>query len=324
MSKRVINPIFVYFWRKRKINFIALFLISVSLTLFVFLVMDKYYTATTSIIPSSSNFASTLSGKLGVLAGITGIGNLENSGQSQVMYEGIIHSRRLQSKLLNSDFTFKEKDKIISGKLIDLLEISGTNERKIFEDAYKMLDQKIIHTEINGVNYILYVSITSKNPFLSAMIANKLVKYLDEIIQTQINKEYIEQYDYLKNRISVIEDSIKAVESEHKVFLENTKDINSPENIIREMRIRRNLMVQSTIFAELKKQQELFILENMANLSPVKILDLAAPPYYKSRPKRILVLISLLIIFAFAQVALNAAIVIYRRFRKNVIDRIDS
>ncbi len=323
MSSSDINPIFVFVWKKRIVNIAISFLLGILLIVYVFFIMEKKYSASLSLLPSAAGLSAPMGGGLGALANLAGLGSMGSGVQSQEMYAGIIHSRKLQSRLLDTGFEFEYQGQTMSGILLDFLEIEGESEREIYEKAFKAMEEEVLFTEIDNDNNILYLSVTLKNPVLAALAANKLVEYLDEIVRTQINKEYHEQYDYLKNRISVVGDSMKMAENALKEFLEKTRDFEAPQNIVREMRLRRAITVRTTIYAELKKQEEIFVLENMLNLSPVKVLDEARPPYRKSRPKRLLVLLSLFFFFTFIQFSINAGIVIYRRFRTRVISRID-
>ncbi len=311
------NPIIAFIWKHRKINLSVFWGSMLIVVIVLFFVLDKYYTANASVLPASSNFASQLGGKIGTLAGLAGLGSIAGGGQSQEMYQGIISSRKLQLRLLQTEFEFKTNNGIRKQKLIDNLEIDAKNQRQLLEKAFKKLNEDVIYTEVNPDNDILYLKVTLKNPFLAAEVANKIIEYLDDIVQHQIHKEYKEQYDYLKQRISLLKDSILISENNLKKFLEETRDLNAPKNVIKELRLKRALTMQTTILAELKKQEEIFVLENMVNLSPVKVLDHAIPPYKKSRPRRALLLISFFLIILFVQVLVNYLILAYKAFKQN-------
>lgn len=318
MERPHLNPIVSFIWKHRKTNLIIFSLSILILIIVVFLVLDKYYTATATVIPSSSNFASQLGGKLGALAGLAGINSIGAGGQTQEMYQGIIGSRRLQLRLLNTVFEIKNKKDSRKEKLIDFLDIKAKNSREHLEKAFKMLNEDVIYTEVNPDNDLLILKVTLKNPFLAADVANKIIEYLDDIVRHQINKEYSEQYNYLTNRISLMKDSILIAENNLKNFLEKTRDLNAPQNIIKQLRLKRVLTMQTAILAELKKQEEIFILENMVNLSPVKVLDHAIPPYRKSRPRRALILISFFLIILSVQFLVNYLILAYKAFKQNL------
>ncbi|MCG2715783.1 MAG: hypothetical protein L6422_05785 [Candidatus Marinimicrobia bacterium] len=300
------------------LNLIILVSAGISIIFVVFFVIEKEYTANVSILPSAANFATGVNGKISALAGMAGLDLPMASGQSQEMYMGIIVSRRLLRELLYSRFTVNDLEGTKEGRLIDLVDVEGKNESEIFGKALKKMREEVISIGLDPDNNILNLSITLKNPELSAAVANQMVEILDKIVQNQVQKEYYEQYEYLKKRIQEIQDSIKVAEVNLEVFLEKITNIIAPKNQIEELRLRRNMEIQTTIFTELTKQKEMFILQNMINLSHIKILDHAIPPYRKSRPKRIMMTISLGFLWFCFQVGVNASSVIGKRIKADL------
>ncbi len=321
MTQSTINPIIIFIWKNRFKNLILAVILLIASFLIVLLGMDKKYTAVVSIIPPSGSSSSM--GKLGALAGLAGLGSISNSGLSQDMNRGILESRALQYKLLQTNFSYQENGNTVSGKLIDLLEIDSSNPRELYEKAYKAFVEDILFSDIDADNNILYINVTLKSPVLAAMVANKMIEYLDEIVKKQIVNEYSEQSQYIRSRIQIISDSLKMSENAYKKFLEQTREADSPEYTILDMQFQRQLTVLTTILSELQKQKELLIMNNMFTLSPIKVLDRAEPPYRKSRPKRLLTIISIFSIFIFLQLLINTSIVLFRNFKTNVIARID-
>jgi uncharacterized protein involved in exopolysaccharide biosynthesis len=57
----------------------------------------------------------------------------------------------------------------------------------------------------------------------------------------------------------------------------------------------------------------------MVNLADIKVLDNAYPPYRKSRPKRLLVLISLAMLAGFIQIGINGIIYLYREVSHDIL-----
>jgi uncharacterized protein involved in exopolysaccharide biosynthesis len=81
--------------------------------------------------------------------------------------------------------------------------------------------------------------------------------------------------------------------------------------------LRRNLEIQTQLLIEFRKQLEIFIADNMVNLADIKVLDQAYPPYRKSRPKRILFLITFFILAGIVHMGINAGILIWRNFKSD-------
>ncbi len=283
----------------------------------VFAVMDKYYTSDVTILPPGGN---DLGGSLNTIASIVGMGNMGNGIVSLEMYQSIIVSRRLEKQLLETKYTVDHGGEFaFSGTLLEFLEIEGENIRDTYEQAYKSLNEEILYAETDDISNILKIEVSLQNPFLAEKVANSVVEYLTDIVNNQVNKEFHEQYNYIKNRITVISDSIKLFENDYRQFLDSTTDLTIPINIIRKLQLERELTILSTILGELKKQEELFIMQNMSMLSPVKVLDVPTVPFKKSRPKRVLVLISFIFFQLFIILLINAALVFYHKFKQEVI-----
>ena len=311
-------PLFVYLFKHWVINITIFFLLLGILFVKVFYYTDKEYTASISLIPSAATFSQNISNQLGAIAGLAGIQIPLSSGQSQEMYRGILISRHLLEKVLFDTFPSSADPMLDTALLINNLKINAINARDSLEKALKKMRKKVINIDIDPDNDILTLGITLYDPLIAAEVANKMVTILDTIVRTQVQKEYQEQLMYLNNRISETEINLKFAEANLQTFLERVRNLEIPQNKINELRHKREIELQSAIYTELQKQKELFILQNMVNLSPVKILDKAIPPYKKSRPKRALLLVSFAFLFGFIQLGVNASIIIFRRYRSQV------
>jgi len=310
-------PLLIYIWEHWLINLLILVIAFVLIVTKVFFYTDKEYTASVSILPSAASFSGGITGQLSAIAGLAGLNMPMATGQSQEMYKGILLSRRLLKTVLFDTFTVKKSDTLEKIILFHSLKIKGINRSDSLEKAFKTMRQKVINIDINPDNDILSLQVTLRYPELAAQVANRMTAVLDQIVQTQVQKEYREQLSYLNNRIAETEINLKVAENNLQSFLERVKNITEPRNQIEEIRLRREIELQSVIYAELQKQRETLILQNMINLSPVKILDKAEPPFRKSRPKRILLTISLSMLALFFVVGANASILVIRSFKKD-------
>ena len=176
----------------------------------------------------------------------------------------------------------------------------------------------VLVVNIDQDNNILYLDITTENPFLSAAVANKVIEILNEIVKTQVQKEYRQKLVYLEDRLSGIEDSLVISEKELMIFLETNIDPTIPAFQVEQLRLQRNLRLQTELLIEFRKQLEIFIADNMVNLADIKVLDQAYPPYRKSRPKRALLLIALTMLAGFVQLGVNVSIVLLQKFKSEI------
>jgi len=310
----LVSPFVQFLWKHRKPNIIAFFIMMVISMVVVFGVMDKYYTSDVTVLPPGGG---DIGSNLNTIASIVGMGNLSTGMVSLEMFQSVIISRKLEKKLLETHFDVDPGGEFeFSGKLIDFLKIDSKNQRDLYEQAYKTLNEDVIYAETDDISNILKIGVSLQNPYLSKEVAETIVKYLDEIVKKHVNKEFFEQYTYIKKRIAGISDTLKFVEGGLKEFLEQATDLTIPRNIIRKIQLERKLTILSTILGELKKQEELFVMQNMSMISPVKVLDNPVVPFKKSRPKRILVLLAFIMIFSALQLMANAAIIFFRKFHE--------
>jgi len=310
-------PLLIFILKHWLINLILVLALYAAIIVKVFYYTDKEYTAQVSLIPSAANFSQGLSSQLGAIAGLAGLNFPLASGQSQEMYRGILSSRQVLEMVLFDTFAVMSNPQLDTAILVRNLKIKAVNASDSLEKALKKMRNKVINIEINPDNDILTMQVTLYDPLMAAAVANQMVAILDSIVKTQVQKEYREQLLYLNNRISETEVNLKKAENNLQTFLERSRNLKDPRSQVEEIRHRREIELQTAIYTELQKQKEIFILQNMVNISPVKVLDKAVPPFKKSRPKRALLLISLGLLAIFIQVGLNGSILIVRKIRRD-------
>ena len=306
---------FLYLLKHRKINLIAFSLIFVLSIVFVFFVIPLEYTAEVSVLPSASIGNQGIGGKLGSIASLAGLNLGGSSTRNPEMYRGILSSRRLLEEVIYYQYDFMRDNNKFRGNLIDFFELDGKTEEEKLQKALKKMGDEVLEVNIDQDNLLMYVAVTTENPVLSAQIANLMIKILDKIVIDQLQIEFKEQDDYLNNRISEFNDSLKISEKELKNFLETNPDPTLPDFQIQQLRLRRKMELQSAVYVELNKQLEILNVQNFVNLSPIRILDEANPPYRKSRPKRLFLLIGFLILFGSLQVGAWGIIYIFRQLK---------
>jgi uncharacterized protein involved in exopolysaccharide biosynthesis len=312
-------PLISFILKNRKINITIFSSVCLLLIILVFFILPLEYTAQTSIIPSAASFSQGLGGTLGSLSKIAGLDLQGTSAQSQEMYKGIIYSKRLLDRVVYHEYEFIHQDTLVRQNLITFFEIEEETEREVEEKVLKQMREGVVAVNIDAENNILYLDVTTENPFLSAQVSNKMVEVLNDIVISEVLKEFHLKQQYLKNRLADINDSLKIAETELKIFLETNTDPTLPTFQIQQLSLQRNLQIQTELLIEFRKQLEIFIADNMVNLADIKVLDSAYPPYRKSRPKRALLLIALGMLAGFIQIGINGSIYIIREISPTLI-----
>jgi capsule polysaccharide export protein KpsE/RkpR len=293
---------------------------TILLIILVFFIIPLEYTSGISILPSAASFSQGMLGSLGNLGKMAGIDIGGGSkAQSQEIYMGIIFSKRLLDQVIYQRYEFEEGGELRKQNLVEYFEFDDLeDEREISEKMLKAMREGVVVVDIDQDNDILYLDVTTENPFLSAAVADNIIKILNMIVKTEVQKEYRQKLSYLENRLSGIEDSLVIAEKELMIFLETNIDPTIPAFQVEQLRLQRNLRLQTELLIEFRKQLEIFIADNMVNLADIKVLDQAYPPYRKSRPKRALLLIALTMLAGFIHLGVNVSVVILQKFKNEL------
>lgn len=289
----------------RRSNLLIFTMLTILALIFVFFVIPKQYSAEISILPHTSATSQALGGKLGTLASLAGVNMGSSTVRSPEMYLGIIKSRELLKEVAQKKFIYSTADTTTEGNLISFFEVDEETEENSLQKTIEILREDVIAINIDDHNQILYLNVTLENPELAAKVANYTIEVLEGLVFNKLEKEINDQLNYLNRRLSETNDSLKIAEENLKRLLETTIDPTRPDFQIAQLKIRRHLEIQSAIYIEFKKQMELVTLDNFVTLSPIKILDMAYPPYKKSRPKRLFVLATIMLLFGFIQLGAN-------------------
>jgi len=322
MEEKAKYPVLTFILRFWKTNLFTLLIAGIAIIFYVFFVIEKKYTSNVSILPPSGNLTSGIGGQMGDLASLVGVNIQSNAIQSPDMYKEILLSRQLTEHLLFEEFEIlNDQNILIKDKLINLLKIEAKSDHELLDASLKMFREKVIFINISTDCGIVYLTVTLNDPNLAAKVATRMVEILNNIVTTQVQLEYRQQLMYIQEHINVARDSIKISERDLQFFLEDVNVMSDPINLIREMALKRDLELYTAIYVELKKQLEIFTLKSMVTLAEVKILDKANVPYYKSRPKRVLLVISAGLLFLVIQISINSGILIFQNFRSDILKK---
>jgi len=154
---------------------------------------------------------------------------------------------------------------------------------------------------------------------LAADLANAVVASLDKYVRTQRKSFATEQRKYLVSRVQQIKDTLTFCEDALKNFREKNRQVaQSPELLLEQNRLMRNVEIQQTIFIELTKQSELVKLAEVKDVPVVNVREYAKDPVVKTGPKRLFTLALIL----FLSCICSAGWILKREKMYNVIEKI--
>jgi uncharacterized protein involved in exopolysaccharide biosynthesis len=288
-----LRPYLMKLWSNRKKLIIINSAVMVIALLYVLFIVKPYYESSVVILPeygSKSNMLSQLSG-LAALAGVK-VGEVAPTE----IYQNLLQSESVMGPVIYGKYLTKEYPDSVN--LIQYFKIQGDDpnpeiqKRKRFLALDENLTKIFISTDIDRMTKILSIKVTMPEAQLSADVVNKLVESLDSYIRTKRKSYAIEQRFYLEKRVGQIKDSLTICENMLRDFRErNRMVIQSPNLLLEQERLMRNIQIQQNVFIELTKQYELAKIDEIKDAPVLNIKETALSPVKKAGPKRLNMLI---------------------------------
>jgi uncharacterized protein involved in exopolysaccharide biosynthesis len=291
-----ISPYIKKLWANRKkILIINTAVLIVSIIYLLFLT-KPYFQSSVTILPeygSKSNMLSQLSG----LASLAGV-KVGDSSPTE-LYQNIITSETVLNEVVYAKYKTNEFPDSVN--LVKYFEIEAEDDdpaikkRKEFMSLYESLLKNQITTNVDRMTKILSVSVTMPEAQLSADVVNNIVKSLDLYIRTQRKSYATEQSFYIEKRTQQVKDSLSIAENKLKVFREQNRITSQSPNLLLEQgRLMRNIEILQTVFIELTKQLEIAKVDQIKDAPVLNIKEFAKSPVKKAGPKRVTALISIM------------------------------
>lgn len=302
-------------WVSRK--FIATLTLSITiLSIIISLILPEYFKSTAIILPDMDKTKLGMFGGMSDLAAMAGI-NIGSEGAIIKLYPTIIQSESvLRNVVYKKYFSNRKADSI---NLIQYWEIEEKNPQREFEIVLKLLRENLdVSMEIKTLAITL--NIETKEPQLSADILNNIINTLDSYIRTKRNTNASEQRKWIEARLSEVKADLKNSENALKEFREKNRVVaSSPQLLLEQERLTREIQINSTIYIELKKQYELARIEEIRTTPIINVLDYARPAAKKSSPKRSIIVI---FSFIFSLIGSSSYIILDKKYKEYFINYI--
>lgn len=282
----IIRLIAVQWKRILIINTVIGILSSVILIFFV----ENYYDSTVIILPNYSG--TSMLGGLSSLAAVAGL-NVGESNPSAI-YQKLIESETVLEPVFYNKYQTKEYDHPVNlieyfDIKIDKTEISdplSLQEREKFLLLKEQMLKRSISTNLDRITNILAITVRMPEQKLSSDIANALIHSLDQYVRTKRKSNATEQRIYIEERTSQVKDSLEVLEDSLKKFREQNRIVSSPQLMLEQARLLRQVEILQTVYIELTKQSELIKLEEVKDSPIINVQEAAGIPIKKSGPSR--------------------------------------
>lgn len=278
------------------------------------LLLSKTYVATTTVLPDL-DFLSGLKGRLAGLqdlAGDLGLGGGAGMSPSQ-LYPEIIFSETILKNVIHHRYQTQEFSQPVT--LLEYFEYDTTEPNLSYEQCLKSLRENMVSVSVDRKTTIISVTVEMPEPGLAAEVANKITEELDRYQRKFRNSSAREQRLFLDTRINDVMSDLRRSEDALRSFRERNRSIlQSPQLLLEQARLEREVTINNTIFLELKKQSEIVKLDEVKNTPVVSVLDPARAPAKKDRPRRMMIVATVLVLSLFYSIAVVVGGAYSRKF----------
>ena len=265
--------------------------ISILFSVIYSLNLDNIYTATVTMLPQANEVKGNKFSGIAALAGI----DISNSNYSnEAFYADVLKSDKILNNLVSKKWQVGLDNKEVF--LYDFLEIDTdyshiSPEDKLLFDTKKYLKDKVIKFSNIKTNGIMFLSISiPRDASLSSSIANWVVKELHKFNEEYREKKSLENLNIIKVQLKSAKNELNNAENNLSRFLKfNKKYFGSPELELEYNRLQREVLTESTVYIELRKQYEIAKIDFEKSKETIIILDSAVTPMQKSGPNRPLI-----------------------------------
>lgn len=292
-----VRPYFKKLWAHRKtFGLFNLAVLILALAYLLFLT-KPFYDSTITILPEYGSKSSSMLSQLSGLASIAGV-KVGESAPTEI-YQILISSETVLQNVIYTKYLTKEFPDSVN--LIEYFKIDEKDDnpaiqkRKNFLVLYENLTKGRISTDVDRMTKILNITVTMPEAELSADVSNKLAQSLDLYIRTQRKSYATEQSFYLEKRTKQVKDSLTAAENNLKTFREQNRIVvQSPNLLLEQGRLMRNVEILQTVFIELTKQLEIAKIDQVKDAPVLNVKEYAKNPVKKAGPKRASSLITIM------------------------------
>jgi len=214
------------------------------------------------------------------------------NGKSQSLVEAWSNDYNKIFSINPIDLVKKINDQFMLNKNLNI-------EQRKLSFTKKKLKNSISHKEERLSNlHTIHVTVR-RDALLPEQIANAI--YNSTIsIPTKLLIQSIEKREFINDRVNQVRKDLENFENEMIIFLNNNKDLDSPNLLIQRGRIERNIILHTQLLANLSDQLELSKIDAKDSTSSIFLLDKPTVSYSKAgiTPLRAVTLIFIIMFIA--------------------------
>jgi uncharacterized protein involved in exopolysaccharide biosynthesis len=246
----------------------------------------KTWTATTSFVPEQA-LGSNNAGLLGALGGIgsllgeagggaSALARLKD-GPSTEFFADVMTSNELLSETLRTPF-IDPAEHGVKRPLLELIDVDGDTPERRFGNALRKFRKKVL-VVISRKSSIVNLSVTLRDPALSAAVANRMLELLNRFNLERRQRSSTEQRRFAEGRLGTAKIELDSVERMKQSFLDSNRNYYaSPRLVAMYEQLDRLVLVKEGVLVGLTKTFEESRVAEVRDTPLLTIVDVATPP----------------------------------------------
>jgi len=272
---------------------VALSVLGGLLSLLIALLLPPTYVAITTFVPDVGSAQNRLAGGLAGLSGLAGLaGQLGvslggDASRSPRFYADVARSREVLERVLLTQLPSRGSPSD-SASLLAIMRVQGRDSIDRLQRGTKKLARNVT-AQVNNQTGIVELRIETKDPMLSALVADRFVALLNEFNAHTRQTRARERRRFVEERVTDGEHSLRQTEDELRQFYEKNRSWQqAPQLVFEEGRLRRQVDVQQELYLTLRREYEAARIEEVNDTPTITVIDRATPPRRRSKPNVLL------------------------------------
>lgn len=243
------------------------------------LLLPRTYVSETTLLPSGDD-SSTVSGGLLSVAGSLGIRVPGASLPESHLFPAILKSERILRNVLATAIDPTDPAR---GTLYDRVVDLDVREPVRMERTIARVREEILRVGLDEETGIVRITVALHDPVLANRAAGIFVSELESYLRNERNARSHHNLEFVTQRREEASAELAAAESRLRDFRDKNRRItNSPDLMLEEGRLIRDVRVQEEVFLELTRQAEVAGIEAEKAAPVLEILD---PPTLHHAPR---------------------------------------
>ena len=248
--------------------------------LVAWLALPRTYVSEATLLPSTGDESSSLSGGLLSLAGTLGINVPGTAVPESHLYPAILKSERVLTSALSTVLDPADPE---SDTILDHVEGRHRSTDRRTEQAVETVRREILRVGLDEETGIVRVTVRMRDPQVANRTADVLLQMLEGYLSRERNARSRRNLEFVASRRAEAQTDLGRAEDTLKEFrVANRKIANSPDLLLEEGRLLREIRVQEEVFLELTRQHEIAKIEAEKATPILEILD---PPTLHHAPE---------------------------------------